>query len=74
MTHMYYSIVHLPKAQKGIFSHGYVEHLAISFELYELDPSISSISVVLIHEMRVFTSSNTSVESGGMSALFLNGL
>ena len=51
----------------GIFSQGIVEHLAISFKQYELDPSISSISVVLIHEIRVFTSSNASVESGDLS-------
>ena len=43
-----------------------IEHLAISFKLYELDPSISSISVVLTHEMGVFTYSNTSVGSGGL--------
>ena len=50
----------------GIFSYANVEHLAISLKLYELDPSTSSISVVLIHEMGVFTNSNTSVGSGGL--------
>ena len=56
-----------PKSpEAGIFSWGNVAHLAISFKLYELDPLLSSISVVLIHEMGVFTYSSTSVGSGGL--------
>ena len=38
----------------------------MSLILYELVPSTSSISVVLIHEMGVFIDSNTSVCSGGL--------
>ena len=40
--------------------------LAISLKLYELHPSRSSISLVVIHEMGVFINSNTSVGSGGL--------
>ena len=47
-----------------MFSQGIALHfIAIIFKLYELDLSISSISLVLIEEMGVWTSSNTSVES-----------
>ena len=58
----------LQNTEGFIFSQDIVEHLAISFKQYELDPSITfaSVSVVLIHEMGVFTSSNTSDESGGL--------
>ena len=54
------------RPEGGIFWQGNVEHLAISCILYNLDPSIPSISVVLIHEMGVFTYSNTSVGSDGL--------
>ena len=53
-----------PKNTKwGIFSQGFVEHLVITFKLYQLDPSVSSIFVVSIQEMGedLFTSSNSSV-------------
>ena len=43
-----------------------MEHLATSLKLYELDPSTSSISVVVIHEMGIFINSNRSVGSGGL--------
>ena len=56
-----------PKSPEGgIFWLGDVVHLAISFKLYELDPSISYISVVLIHGMGVFTYPNTSVGGSGL--------
>ena len=38
----------------------------LNFHLPRVQKVISSISVVLIHEMGVFTSSNTSVGSGGL--------
>ena len=48
-----------PKSTEGgIYFH------KVMYKLYELNQSVSSISVVLIHEIRVFTSSNTSVGSG----------
>ena len=43
-----------------------MEHLAISLKLYDVDPSTSSISVVVIHEMGVFINSKRSVGSGGL--------
>ena len=44
-----------PKNTKGvIFPQGIVEHLEISFKRYELDSSISSISMVLIPGMILF--------------------
>ena len=43
-----------------------MEHLAISLKLYGLDPSTSSISAVVIHEMGLFINSNRSVGSGGL--------
>ena len=55
-----------PRIQRGIHPQGIVEHFAIYFKRYELDIPISSISMVLIQEIAVFTSSNTSVGSGGL--------
>ena len=43
----------------GIFSKSIVEYLAISSKSLEPNPSIALISMVLIKEMGVFTSSNT---------------
>ena len=55
--HICFIEISSPKStERDIASQGNVEHLAISFKLYELDPWISSICVVLIHEMAVFGS------------------
>ena len=59
---MFYLNFQLQRVQKGVYCN--IEHLAISFKPYELDLPISSLSVLLIHEMGVFTSSNTSVGNG----------
>ena len=61
LTHMYYLNFHLARVKKGI-----IEHLAISFQLYERGHSFLSISVVLMREMRVFTSSNISIGCDGL--------
>ena len=61
LTHMYYSNFHLARVNKG-----FIEHLAISFQLYELGHSLLSISMVLMREMGVFTSSNILIGSDGV--------
>ena len=66
LTYIFYLNFHPRNTEGGIFSQGIVDRLAISFRLYELDLSISFISVVLIQETGVFTSSNTPVGSDGL--------
>ena len=62
-TYVLFKFLSLKNTEEGIFSQGIVENLAISFKLYKLNPSMSSIFAVLIQEIGVFTSSNTSVAS-----------
>ena len=54
-----------PRTQKGVYFHKVLLN-TISSKLYKPYLSISSISVVLMQEMGLFTSSNTSFRSGGL--------
>ena len=56
LIHMCYLNFHPEEYRRGYIFISYFQHFAISFKLYELDPSISSISVVLLQEKGVFAS------------------